>query len=271
MLERGYNTMRVGAQTDGWCDNGVFYLPCGPMALTDEWRENLLGMLDITARIPGLYVQLIPTFTHKGDDCGRRCLVDLTRTVVRIAQRHDYKHILWEGFNEFVHPSTAEGDNPSPWYSRGGNLDPAILRAVMDILPHPRGVDFPDNGKAGEDWRGNLKSSETQGAARLCDYIAFHPSRNPEPTAEAYRRTMALTGKPVIFDETVSYITMGEQAQVNKHHSNYTHGDTELEMKQQVRKQQQALCNAGSTCSFHALWLFSYDERIDWAPTCPCN
>lgn len=271
MMEKGFNTGRVGAGVDGWCDNGVFYLPCGPPALTDEWKENLIGMLEITSRVPGFYVQLIPTFTHKGDDCGLRCLEALTRAVMRIVENRGYKHVVWEAFNEFVHPSTAESDNDSgPWWQKKSNLRPEVLTSILRILPHPRGTDFPDNGGDGADWRGRLRTAEVGNAASYCDYIAWHPSRNPEPTVDAYMKTMSQTAKPVVFDETVSWISIAEQGMVNKRHSNFTQG-TEDEMREQVERQQQALCDAGATCSYHALWLFGWDRRIDYAPNCPCN
>ena len=272
MMTKGFNTGRIGAQTDGWCDNYAFYLPCGPPALTPEWEKNLVGMLELTARIPGFQLQLIPTFTHKGDDCGKQCLVALTKEVVRIVKRGKYKHVIWEAFNEFWHPSTYDGDNDSDfwWQKTHGNLTSDVLTAVMAELPHPRGTDFPDNHKDGEDWRGNPRDPIGRRAKNMMDYMAFHPSRNPEPTVRAYLESMNSWPRTVIFDETVSWISIGEQGMVNRNSALFTHG-TEAEMRKQVTNQQHALCSAGATCSFHALWLFSYDERIDWAPQCPCN
>lgn len=260
MMSKGFNTGRIGAQVDGWCDNFAFYLPCGPAVYSEEWETNLKGMLELTARIPGFSVQLIPTFTNKGNPRGKRFLVDLTKAVVKIVQKKGYKHIVWEAFNEFWHPSTRGGNN----------LNSGTLEAVMNALPHPRGTDFPDNHKEGEDWRGNPKDPIGRSAKNMMDYMAFHPSRNPEPTVRAYIESMNSWPRTVIFDETVSWISIGEQGMVNKHSALYTHG-TEEEMRRQVTNQQHNLCNAGATCSFHALWLFSYDERIDWAPQCPCN
>lgn len=260
MMAKGFNTGRIGAQTDGWCDNSAFYLPCGPAVYSEEWETNLKGMLELTSRIPGFYVQLIPTFTHKGDSCGKKCLVELTKRVVKIVQKKGYKHIVWEAFNEFWHPSTRGGNN----------LNSGTLSAVMDALPRPRGTDFPDNGKEGDEWRGNPKDSIGRTAKNMMDYMAFHPSRNPEPTVRAYLESMNSFSRTVLFDETVSWISIAEQGMVNKNSALFTHG-TETQMRKQVTDQQHNLCNAGATCSYHALWLFSYDERIDWAPQCPCN
>lgn len=260
MMERGYNTGRVGAQTDGWWDNEAFYLVAGPEPFTPEWRAKLKGFLDLTARIPGFQLQLIPTFTHKGNPKGKKHLVELTKEVVKIVQAKNYKHVVWEAFNEFWHPSTRDGNN----------LNSGTLEAVMDALPHPRGTDFPDNGKEGDEWRGNPKDKIGRAAKNMMDYMAFHPSRNPEPTVNAYIQSMNSFGRAVVFDETVSWISITEQGMVNKNSALFTHGD-EKEMRKQVTNQQHALCNAGATCSFHALWLFSYDHQISWAPQCPCN
>jgi len=260
MQAKGFNTGRIGAQTDGWCDNSAFYLPCGPPIYSPEWETNLRGMLELTARIPGFYVQLIPTFTHKGDRCGQRCLVELTRRIVQIVEKKGYKHVVWEAFNEFWHPIT----------NSAGNLNSGTLEAVMAVLPHPRGTDFPDNGKEGDAWRGNPNDKIGRVAKNMMDYMAFHPSRNPEPTVNAYLDTMNSFSRTVLFDETVSWISDAEQGMVNKNSSLFAQGNTE-ERQRQVTNQQHALCNAGAGCSYHALWLFSYDERIDWAPRCPCN
>ena len=244
MLERGFNTARIGAETFGWCNADTFYLPCGPEPGTDEWRERLIGTLEITARIPGLYVQLIPTFTIKGE-YHRDRILDAVHETVRIVQSRGYRHVIWSAYNEFWHPSTLETDE-------------SMLISVLQALPHPRGADFPDNGGDGSSWRGVKKD-----AMRYCDYAAFHPSRNPEPTVEAYRATMGLVGKPVIFDETVCWLAEHEISMVNLGRGLYA------TTQEQVVKQQHALRAAGAGCSFHALWLFSYDERIDWAPRCP--
>lgn len=264
-LEHGYNTGRIGAQTDGWCDNGVWYLPCGPPIYSDEWEENLKGMLELTSRIEGFYVELIPTFTHKSD-LSKQQLVELTKRVVRIAQkggkdRRPYKHIIWEAFNEFVHPGTREK----------GNLRPDVMIDVLDLLPHPRGADLPDNHEDGDNWRGDTQTAETGPVLRFSDYAAWHPSRNPEPSVEAYRRTMAKTALPVLFDETVSWVNPIEAQMVNVRRGLYTRG-TPQEMRRQVNRQQRALCEAGAACSFHFLGGFCY-ESYNWAwfPQCPCN
>ena len=258
MRSRGFNTARVGAQTDGWCDSDAFYLPCGTTPGTPEWAENLKGFLEISARVDGMYVQLIPTFTHKGDRCGKPCLVSLTKSVVDIVKAESYQHVFWEAFNEFNHPIT-----------RGaGNLREAVLRAVLKELPHPRGTDLPDNGGEGDDWRGNPDQSAVDGAVALMDYVAYHPSRNPEPTAKAYRRTINLSPRPVLFDETVSWITMGEQIALGgrKNSALFTQG-TQAQMDAQVQAQADTICGeTDGAYFFHALWLFSYDESLGWTP-----
>lgn len=262
MRSRGYNTARVGAQTDGWCGSDAFYLPCGTTPFTPEWRENLIGFLELSARVDGMFVQLIPTFTHKGDTCGTPCLVELTREVVKIVQEGRYRHVFWEAFNEFNHPITREA----------GNLRESVLKAVLRELPRPRGTDLPDNGGEGDGWRGNPDQSAVDGAIGLMDYVAYHPSRNPEPTEKAYRRTILLSrGKPVLWNETVSWITETEAATLGGRRRSklFTQG-TQTQMDRQVRDQLDTICRAGGAYYFHALWLFSYDERLDWAPLVNC-
>lgn len=264
-MEHGLNFGRIGAQTDGWCDNGVWYLPCGPMIYSEEWEENMKGMLELTSRIRGFYIQLIPTFTHKGD-LDKSQLMELTRRVVKIAQRggkdgRPYEHIVWEAFNEFVHPSTRSK----------GNLRPDVLWDVMELLPHPKGTDLPDNHKDGDEWRGDKGTDETGPILRISHYAAWHPSRNPEPTVRAYSETMAKTALPVLFDETVSWVSPAEAAMVNLRRGLYTKGTPE-EMRRQVNRQQQALCDAGASCSFHFLGGFCYESfNWQWMPRCPCN
>lgn len=262
MRSRGYNLARVGAQTDGWCDNDAFYLLCGTTPYTERWYENLRGFLALSSRVEGMWIQLIPTLTHKGDSCGKPCLVRLTKEVVRIAQEGGYKHIIWEAFNEFSHGITRDG----------GNFHEPVLRAVLRELPHPRGTDLPGNRWTGDRWRGNPNHPVFEGVIGLMDYVAYHPSRNPEPTEKAYRRTIQLSrGKPVLWDETVSWITELEAGTLGARRRSFlfTQG-TQEEMDRQVRNQRDTICRAGGSYSFHALWLFSYDERLDWAPMVGC-
>lgn len=260
MRALGYDKARVGTQTDGWCGNPAFYLPCGTTPYTPEWYENLKGFLELSSRIDGMYIQLIPTLTHKGDSCGKPCLVRLTREVVRIVQEGDFKHIIWEAFNEFSHGITR----------KGGNFHTPVLRAVLKELPHPRGTDLPGNRFDDADrWRGNPDHPIFAPVIGLMDYLAYHPPRNPEPTEKAYRRTIQLSrGKPVLWDETVSWINQAEVTALGGRRRSglFTQG-TQEEMDQQVRNQRDTICTAGGDYYFHALWLFLYEEhRLDWAP-----
>ena len=264
MRSRGYNVARVGAQTSGWCGPGfdAFWLTCGTMPFTPQWYENLEGFLELSARVENMWIQLIPTFTHKGDPRGREFLVMLTKEVVRVVKDGDFKHVIWEAFNEFSHPITREA----------GNLSSTTLKAVMRELPHPRGTDVSGNHLDGDDWRGNPSHPIFSDAVGMSDYIAYHPSRNPEPSETAYRRTIQLSGgKPVLWDETVSWITESEATSLGARRRSrlFTQG-TQEEMDKQVREQLDTICRAGGAYFFHGLWLFSYDQRLDWAPLVNC-
>ena len=84
--QHGWNTGRIGAQVEkDWCDeddrdgidsdgdgedNDFDYLPCGPIHGSAEWEANLIRTLEIAARIPDTWIQLIPTFTRKTDNPG---------------------------------------------------------------------------------------------------------------------------------------------------------------------------------------------------------
>ena len=259
MRSNGFNTARVGAQTGGWCGNDAFYLVCGTEPYTPKWYENLRGFLAASARVEGMYVQLIPTFTYKGHSGGKVALVKLTQEVVKIVQEKNYKHVFYEAFNEFNHPITRDG----------GNLRGSVLRAVLKALPRPRGTDVPGNHEDGDRWRGNPDHSVFDTAIDLMDYIAYHPPRNPEATAKAYNRTIALSrGKPVLFDETVSWITKSECTSLGGRCKSalFTQG-TQEQMDRQVQNQVDTICNETSGAYFfHALWLFSYDQRLGWVP-----
>jgi hypothetical protein len=159
----GCQIFRVGAQTDGWAGHTALYLDAaaGPMVFSDEWRENLKRLLDVTARIPDVYLQLIPTFTHKHEGYQRN--LRITEEVVAIVQAEGYQHIVWEAFNEYKHPITHKT---------------ITTQSVGQLLRYLRTTGLPVgtdvSGGHGSEWVGEYPRS----LLPLVDYVAFHPPRN---------------------------------------------------------------------------------------------
>lgn len=230
--DHGWPVLRVGAQTSyDWCRAGVEYLPCGPKHGTDEWRENLIRLLDVTARRKNVWVQLIPTFTYKSHDEGSQAaniayfsaMFDRVNEVVLAG---GYKHVVWEAFNEVVHPMSQ-------------HIKDEDVLAIMEHMKRnthmPVGTDYHGGLQAADDRIRGLMFSQEVGAERqfepierayqeilrqmewrgrypyiwrgVVDYIAFHTPRNPEPTLERMQEAQAKFkyAKPVLVDETVSW------------------------------------------------------------------
>jgi hypothetical protein len=201
-LAGGCNMFRVGAQTDGWAGHEALYLAAsaGPKVFTPEWENAVRRLLDVSSRIPGVYLQLIPTFTHKHQ--GDKYCMKLTREVVKIQQAGSdddptpYKHIVWEAYNEYRHPIATVTER--------GVAD--ILRYLKSSTDLPVGTDS-SGGRRGK-WVGEYPRS----LLPLVDYVAFHPPRNDwhgdycksiRPDYWALRKTVNSYGKPVWFDEPI--------------------------------------------------------------------
>lgn len=197
------NMLRAGAQTDGdgWCGSSRLYLDesCGPAPGTVEWRQNLTRFLDVTSRVPGLSVQLIPTFTHKGDGY-QRCaeIMEMVIEIQRAGSEDDprpYEHVVWEAVNEWRHP-----------------LSKFTVHQVTRLLQRlretgqPVGVDF-DGGEA-EPWEGYYPTEHLP----YIDYIAFHPPRHDDcepirPSRSRLRKVISSFGLPVWIEEPTAYLS----------------------------------------------------------------
>lgn len=251
--QHGWNTGRIGAQVEGdWCDendrdgvdsdgdgedNDGDYLPCGPRHGSPEWETDLIRMLEVSARIPDTWIQLIPTFTRKSDNPGRyrndmsepekeragRINMDhfnaMFDRVNAIVQAGDYKHIAWDQMNEPVHPLSqhikdehtaemllhiqANSDLPLGVDYHGGverESFHAYTLEEMDLaMPEAVGEWL---GRYPFAWRDKV------------DYIAFHTPRNPEPSLErmrwvddrwGYTRNNFYGVEKIWLDETVAY------------------------------------------------------------------
>jgi hypothetical protein len=274
LQNKGSNTIRMATQFEGWCDaKNRFYLPCDQHPpTTPEWEVQLVGTLEIAARL-GMQVELIPTFTYK-DETSESFLLSHVRRVVRIVEKKGFRNIVWSAFNELWHPNSS-------------TVAKSALTKILKILPHPRGLDFPDNRIPGDGWEGRVPPSVR---LDLVDWIGFHGPRNPGPSMKAYRRTVEkYSSHPVWINETVSYVEGMEIGHPNTHlgqkpwlftgavfcdpksskFSNSkcedisTHRDQVREVKFNVQHS-----GAAGYC-FHMLWGFCYEgsmSNLGWAP-----
>lgn len=255
----GYTVVRVGAQTDGWGPMGVPFLPGGPEPGTKEWRGNLDRMLDETARRPNTWVQLIPTFTHKqiGDIAHWR---SLCRMVIEVVKGGGYRHVFWEAANEAIHPIS---------HMNGESVD-ILLRLLKDETGLPVGADHHGDRRNKQlvypyMWRGSV------------DYIAFHPPRNPDPSASTYKDAYeAYAGQfHILYDETTCWASDAEIGLYGlKGDGNIAlcGRGTEEERKDEIRRQKTKILlpnrgrfGARSKFFFHAIWLIEC-KGFGWIP-----
>lgn len=203
--EHNITTFRVGAQTAyDWCHNDVGYLPCGPPHGSVEADANLIRLLEVTARIPDTWVQLIPTFTYKSHDEGSQQanityfnrMFDHCNSLVK---QGNYKHVVYELFNEVVHPLSS--------HIKDEDVRAMLLhaRANTDL---PVGVDFHGEFQGEASWPARYPFVWRG----VVDYIAFHPRRNPEPPLKVMLIAQERWDyrKPVWCDETVCWASDDE-------------------------------------------------------------
>jgi hypothetical protein len=195
------------------------YLPCGPAHGTPRWEDNLRRMLDTTARIHNVWVQLIPTFTYKShnecnqaewrrdqEGCQAKNIKYFNRMFDRvnhIVATGGYQHVVWEVFNEVVHPLSQ--------HIKDEDVREMFIH-IRDRTAFPVGTDYHGGGQ-GEDWRGRYPYIWRD----VSDYLAFHPPRNPEPSYAIMEDTRDKYNykKPVWADETVCWAS---QKNVDKYH-----------------------------------------------------
>ena len=220
----GWTILRVGAQTaHDWCrprtlrplirnlddlrlmNNDVLwrlssggYLPCGPAHGTAEWEANLTRMLDVTARVHNMWVQLIPTFTYKSHNEGSQAanieyFNAMFDRVNKVVSKGDYKHVVYELFNEVVHPLSQ--------HIKDEDVREMFLHAKTRTTL-PLGTDY-HGGRADEQWRGRYPFVWRD----VSDYLAFHTPRNPEPTYAVMEDVQDKFNyvKRVLVDETVCW------------------------------------------------------------------
>lgn len=235
--DHGWPVLRVGAQTSyDWCNAAVGYLPCGPEHGTDEWRANLVRLLDVTARRENVWLQLIPTFTYKSHNAGSQAaniayFSAMFDRVNRIVLEGGYKHVIWEAFNEVVHPlsqhikdedvlAILEHMKENTYLPVGTDYHGGLQSVDVQMFERSLELSF-SQGEMTFERRFALADRLYQRAMRemewrgrypyiwrdVVDYIAFHTIRNPEPTLERMQEAQAKFkyNKPVLIDETVSW------------------------------------------------------------------
>ena len=203
--------LRVGTQTAGdWCESGTpGYLPCGPPHGSAEADRNLRRLLEVTARTRNVSVQLIPTFTYKSHNEGTQeanikyfnAMFDHVNVIVK---EGGYQNVVWEMFNEVVHPLSQ--------HIKDEDVREMLLhvKAESDL---PVGTDYHGEFRNEEAWPGRYPFVWRD----VVGYIAFHPRRNPEPTFDDLVRAQQRWNyvKPVWTDETVSWAS---DANIAKYH-----------------------------------------------------
>jgi hypothetical protein len=266
--EMKYNTVSVGAQTDGWAEHNSPVLPVGPMPGTAEWKANLERMLEETAR-EGIYVQLIPTFTHKSK--GGRDPYNyhrgLCKSVIEIVKGLGVRHIFWNVMNEYIHPIT------------NGWLKDEHIKFLGEYLKDETGFpvssDFPgekrDLGNGKWMWKGRYPDIWH----RSFDYIAFHPMRNPEPSKEDFARIAVRWGgqhgKTILYNETVKWASTEDIERWGLKGSGNVvlrgHG-TDDERKDAIRSEMINIKSAGpkSRWFFHSQWASIRCDPFGWIP-----
>jgi hypothetical protein len=246
---QGCEIFRVGAQTDGWAGHAALYLDAaaGPTVFSQEWEDNLRRLLDVTARIDGVYLQLIPTFTHKHESAARN--MEITKRVVAIWREGEYKHVVWEAVNEWKHP-----------------ISTLNMSDVANLLLELRKTGLP----VGTDCSmGSKKGRYPEMLLPLVDYVAFHPARYRRddgrcqlirPNYDAIRATVRrYPNKPVWFDEPICYISDDSKRRYNiGEHGHYAlcGSGTEAKRKKVIVDYMWDVEQAGGIWFTHALWLF---------------
>lgn len=281
----GWTILRVGAQTShDWCrprdlrplirnlndlrtmNNDLLYglasagyLPCGPAHGTPEWEANLTRMLDVTARVHNMWVQLIPTFTYKSYNEGSQAanieyFNDMFDRVNAVVSKGNYKHVVYELFNEVVHPLSQ--------HIKDEDVREMFLHARTRTTL-PLGTDY-HGGRADDVWRGRYPFAWRD----VSDYLAFHTPRNPEPTFTVMEDIQDKFNycedvwpgdicKQVWVDETVCWAS---QASVDKYNlegkgtvAMRGYGTSEQRMRQ-VETHLKDIRRVGWKPFFHSIW-----------------
>lgn len=238
---KGYNTLRVGFETWRW--DGVLtfdalaeegeihfdtprsrdgydigktlsalgYLPKGPKFDSEENLSNVRRMLDATARVEGIWVELIPVFTIKG--LGRNPdTPEMRRTAVRLAKQivteGDFKHVFFSYANEYKR----SGSRGVEKITKG-----EVIHGLQKLSETGRLVTTDCFGTFEEEDH-RWDASYERDFLPFVDAVAFHPRRNPEPTRWDLRLCMSRyverEGKlACLFNETVSYASDAELKQ----------------------------------------------------------
>ncbi len=193
---------RVCAEVMSWPGGDRPWLPQGVTAVpfdnTAPAYAQLKNFLEVTARIQGAQVLVMPICTLKENGTSPANRKKWVATVARLA--NEYQHTALEVVNEFVHPNS--------------NISESEMRELLRTARRNfDGLIGTDDGAHG----GNVTyNSALRG---LVDYISFHPCRtDPRPggldcrwrggsldPTPADLREMADVNGPYILTETVAY------------------------------------------------------------------
>ncbi len=195
-MSKGWNTCRVCGEVEGWPGMASMalgspllasYLPKGPRVDTPAALENVHRILDVTARIPGASVLLVPVCTMKENGRTFAEIKDWTRKVGDLAG--EYEHVIIEAVNEHWHPRSS---------LRADTTVLELIKLLQDRSGHQVGTD--DNYHRGHlDYNPALRPH--------VDFLSAHPWRNPDPNRQDIQRMVDKAGGQLVLSETTSYVT----------------------------------------------------------------
>jgi hypothetical protein len=262
LIESGYNTVSVGAQTDGWADHQDPILPVGPTPGSEGWRMNLERVMSVTAQYENFYLMLTPTFTHKqrGGYEYQRHLCDKFADVLSAWKP---KHVLLNIVNEFKHAKHPDFKDEHVLY---------LARELKERLGLPVSSDHFGKVKERESGR-RVWISYYPLDWREFDFIAFHPPRNPEPNAREFEKaSQRWSDRALLYNETTKYASTADLEQwpqlVGSSSVVLNGRGTEDQRRSKIVEIKRNIQAAGknSRFFFHSHWLGIRCDPIGWIP-----
>jgi hypothetical protein len=192
-LAAGYNTPRTCAEHETW---GQFGLRQSYSATDPRQLENVQRYLDVTARIPGMYVKLMAICNMKENGRQFNVMVEWVDKLSKMIAENKYKHVWISVANEPWHPNSSLRDSLKV---------NTLIRTVRRHLDGRWHVTVDDNSSGPRDITYNRSYNS--------NFPEFHPWRvlgvNPwvrkVPNGADIRRMVERNGAPVIISEPIAY------------------------------------------------------------------
>lgn len=271
ITEHGYNCLSAGAQA--WTpaqakDHPI--LPFSPPIGGREWKKNLETMLDETARHDNMFVQLIPTFGHKQHDTdpdGQEMAWHIAhaKRIIGIIKTAGYKHIYINLVNELKHPLT---DNEL----KGGIIELGkVFQDAGFMITSDHGGREKDTTTGERIWKAYYPE-----AWQHFNAFAWHPTRNPEPTSNQFRKAHERwEHKCLLYNETTCFADDSDMAKwPHLRGAGTIAGEGKVDGEAQkwiIRRLKERIKTAGprSRFFFHSIWLGirgGLDTPLGWLP-----